>query len=129
MRADGAAPPVRLAGNDAPADGSVFSGKGLSCSWPRFGEAAVTTLEGTYYLVVFSSRRGSPELWKDEGGGSADLGGRPIVHLYLAAVLLRADGSITSFPAALVPGQRVDAGAHTATFTTVTSVPPPPPPK
>jgi len=129
MPADASAPPVRIAANDAPADASVFSGQGLTSSWPRFGETTVTTPEGTYYMLLFSSRRGSPELWEDEGGGSSPVNGRPIVHLYLTMVRLANDGTLTTFPAALVPGQRVDAGAHTATFTTVTSVPPPPPPK
>ena len=53
--------------------------------------------------------------------------GRPIAHLYLATIFVGTDGSIQSSAATYLPGQRVDAGAHTAAFTTTAAVPPPPP--
>ena len=41
-------------------------------------------------------------------------------------VRVSASGDLESFPGVLVPGQRVDAGAHTASFRAVKSLPPPP---
>jgi hypothetical protein len=129
--ADGSSPPVSIAGNLAPGSADptqpVFHGLGLTNSWPRFSENVVDTASGAYHFVVFSSRRGPPDLWEARLSGSQSLNGRPIAHLYLSAVLVKKDGSIETYPAAFVPGQRIDAGAHTASFTTVTSVPPPPP--
>lgn len=127
MPADGSAPPTRLAANDAPADASVYAGLGTTSSWSRFGESSIETPEGRYYFVLFSSRRGSGQLWENRATGSNYVPGRPIARLYLATVRVEPDGSIATFPAALVPGQRVDSGAHTASLATVTSVPPPDP--
>jgi hypothetical protein len=128
MPADGSAEPTRLDSNDAPTDDSVYEGLGLSSSWARFGRSSVQAAEGTYYFVLFSSRRGSPTLWEDRSLGSNHIAGRPMPRLYLTVVLRRNDGSLESFPAVLVPGQRANEGAHTATFVTVTSVDPPEPP-
>jgi hypothetical protein len=127
MPADGSAAPTRIAANDAPEDASVYAGLGLTSSWSRFGEVVATASNGTYYFLLFSSRRGSGELWEDRANGSNHIAGRPIPRLYLATLLLRDDGVLETFPAALVPGQPVDQGAHTATFAAVTSVEPPPP--
>ncbi len=125
MPADGALPPVRLAANDAPTGGAVYAGLGLTSSWPRFGEQTVEAPDGTYYFVVFSSRRGPADLWKDKGGGSVPVAGRPLPRLFLTVVRRAPGGGLATFPAVLVPGQVVDAGAHTADFTVVTSVEPP----
>ncbi|EYF01189.1 Hypothetical protein CAP_8530 [Chondromyces apiculatus DSM 436] len=125
VTADGASAPVSIAGNLAPQNAAVYSGLGLTNAWPRFGQQTVERPEGRYYFLLFSSRRGSPQLWESRVGGSVAPGGRPLPRIYLAAVLVTPEGEVASFPAALVPGQRVDAGAHTADFTVVTSVPPP----
>lgn len=122
MKSDGSAAPVRIAADDAPADASVYAG-GMTNSWPRFGRKAVTTSEGTYYPLVFSSRRGSSSLWNDVVRGA----GRPFARLVYTVVLVKTDGSIQTFPGAIVPDQRVDAGSHCPDYATVTSVPPPGP--
>lgn len=132
MPADGSAPPIRVAANDAPgsADPSapVFHGLGLTTSWPRFGEQIVEAPDGsTYYSLLVSSRRGPADLWEARNQGSMPINGRPITRLWLAAVRRAPGGALESFPAACVPGQRVDAGAHTASFVSVPGVPPPPP--
>jgi hypothetical protein len=128
MPADGSAAPTRLASNDAPSDASTYAGLGLTSSWSRFGQSVLETPDGSYYFLLFSSRRGSGELWEDRSLGSNHIPGRPIPRLYLTMVLRHPDGSLDSYPALLVPGQRPDQGAHTATFVSVTSVEPPPPP-
>lgn len=131
MPADGSKPAVAISANAAPgsADQSapVFHGLGLTNSWPRFGDSAIVTPEGTYYFLLFNSRRGPADLWEARHAGSQPTNGRPIAHLYVSAVSVSNDGTLTTYPAAFLPGQRVDAGAHTGSFTTVTSVAPPPP--
>ncbi len=131
MLADGTAPPIRLTANDAPENAAVYDGYagGLTNSWSRFGDESVVTNEGTYYFVLFSSRRGPADLWENRATGSNYISGRPIARIYMTAVLVKNDDTIQSFPAILVPGQKTNAGAHTATFTTVAAVPPPPPPE
>ena len=122
MKSNGSETPIRIAADDAPADASVYGG-GLTNSWPRFGREVVATSEGTYYQLVFSSRRGSSTLYHDVQRGN----GRPFARLVYTVVLVKPDGTIQTFPGAIVPGQRVDAGSHCPDYTTVTSVPPPGP--
>ncbi|MBI4956685.1 MAG: hypothetical protein HY908_32000 [Myxococcales bacterium] len=126
MPADGSHAPTRLVANDAPSDSVLYAGAGHTNSWSRFGDTTLERPEGTYYFLLFSSRRGDGQLWEDRSVGSNYIAGRPIARLYLATVLLQPNGVVASFPGVLVPDQRVDAGAHTANLTAITSVPPPP---
>ncbi len=123
MKSDGSAAPIRIAADDAPTDASVYAGAGLTNSWPRFGRQVVTTSEGNYYQLVFSSRRGSSTMWHDEVRGN----GRPFARLVYTVVLVKPNGTVETFPGAIIPGQRVDAGSHCPDYTTVTSVPAPGP--
>ncbi|AKT38656.1 PD40 domain-containing protein [Chondromyces crocatus] len=125
MHASASLPPVPLSANLGPQGPAVYSGLGLTNAWPRFGPQTVDRPEGRYHFLLFSSRRGSPTLWEARVDGSVPHGGRPLPRIYMAAVLVTPDRQIASFPAALMPGQRVDAGAHSGDFTKVTAVPPP----
>jgi Tol biopolymer transport system component len=131
MPSDGSSAPVPVAGNSAPGSDDptapVFHGDGLTNSWPRFGQSVIETESGSVHFLVFSSRRGPADLWEARVSGSQPVNGRPLARLYMAAIRRTLAGGIETHPAVLIPGQRVDAGAHTASFTTVTSVPPPPP--
>ena len=119
-KADGSGTPVRIVANDAPSDGPAWA-NGQTNSWPRFGKPLIQAPEGTYYPLIFSSRRGSSTLWGDKYRGA----GRPFARLVYTVILVKTDGTVQSFPGAIVPGQRVDAGAHCPDYVTVTSVPPP----
>jgi hypothetical protein len=122
LKADGSAAAVRIAANDAPADDAVWNG-GRTSSWPRFGKPVITAVEGKYYPLIFSSRRGSGTLWNDKLRGN----GRPFARLVYTVVLVKTDGTIQTFPGAIVPGQHAEAGSHCPDYVTITAVPPPGP--
>ncbi|HSC89141.1 MAG TPA: hypothetical protein VLC09_17785 [Polyangiaceae bacterium] len=104
----GGGSPHRLAANDPP----VCSGQvspGVINSWAKWSPDAIASAGVTYYWVVFSSARKYDEqkdLVKDTWTPAA-LDARSS-QLYVAAVAVAADGTITSYPATYIWNQTKD---------------------
>lgn len=99
----------RLAANDPPACSGVKS-PGVENSWPRWapGAAASQTVDGkTYYWLVFSSTR---------------LGGK-VRQLFMAPVVVDANGAVSAFKAVYLWNQPADESNHTPAWD-VFAIPP-----
>ena len=87
--------PVRLAANEAAACSGLTS-PGLTNSWGKWGPTAPQADGTTYYWLVFSSKRAMG-----------------IPQLYLASVVVHADGSLVTHGAILLWNQPANESNHT----------------
>jgi hypothetical protein len=95
----------RLAANDPPACSGETS-PGVINSWPKWAPSSAAVGGTRYYWLIFSSGRAYPEqfaLPKDTWT-PAELDNRSS-QLYLAAVAVAADGTVSSYPAVYIWNQ------------------------
>jgi hypothetical protein len=99
--AAGQAQPVRLAANDPPACTGLKS-PGITNSWPKWSPQALSSGGSTYYWLVFSSTRDAP------GQGAS-----PGPQLYVAPIVVDAQGKVTSYSALYFRNQPETEHNHT----------------
>lgn len=90
---------LRLRANDTPAC-SPFQSPGLTNSWPKWSPIAEPFDGGTLYFLTFSSRR---------------LDGA-LPQIFVAPIVVTAEGALREFPALLLPGQDPGVGNHTPSW-------------
>jgi hypothetical protein len=99
--AAGQAQPVRLAANDPPACTGLKS-PGITNSWPKWSPQALSSGGSTYYWLVFSSTRDVP-----------GQGPNPGPQLYVAPIVVDAQGKVTSYSALYFRNQPETEHNHT----------------
>jgi hypothetical protein len=87
---------LRLRANDSPSC-SPFRSPGITNSWPKWAPETVSFEGGTMYFLTFSSQRID--------------GATP--QIFVAPLVLTAEGDLREFPAILLPGQDSVVGNHT----------------
>jgi mono/diheme cytochrome c family protein len=95
----------RLAANDPPLCSGEVS-PGVINSWPKWGPSVTTVGGSTYYWIIFSSGRAYPEqfLVPPDYYTPSALDTRSS-QLYLAAVVVDANGAVSSYPGLYVWNQ------------------------
>lgn len=113
VTAVGGGAPTRLAANDPPSNSAACPSEqspGVINSWPKWSPSGSSDAAGNqYYWLIFSSGRSYPEQFELPADQWTPTNlDRRSSQLYLAAVVVDKDGTVTTYPATYIWNQTTD---------------------
>lgn len=103
----GGGDPIRLAAND-PVSCTNETARGSINSWPRWSPRWVEADDGnTYYFLIFSSARGYPGAFQLPKARLTPEISNKSSQLYMAPIVVSADGQVTTYPAIYLWNQNI----------------------
>jgi len=102
--------PIRLSAND-PVSCTGDTARGSINSWPRWSPRVETSADGTtkYYFLIFSSARSYPgEFELTKARLTPEISNKSS-QLYMAPIVVAADGTVTTYPAIYLWNQNIIA--------------------